>query len=309
MAITRILSVDGGGVRGIIPAIVLERLSAEPGLEGWLDRADLLAGSSTGGLIALLLAAGVAVPDLRDLYEKQADKVFADSVLDDIKDLGKLIGAEYHIANLEKVVHKTLGDKTLADLDKRVLVTAFDLDNEDPIAPTWKPKLFHNYPGPDSDGDALAYRVGTATSAAPTYFEAFDGYIDGGVFATNPSMCALAQTQDPRIPVGERAELDEVRLLSLGTGRSLQHIEGTTNDWGYVQWIRPLINLMLDGVNGIADFQCQQLLGDDHYHRLGPTFPPGKKIDQADVGEIPYLRDFALQLDLTKTADWLRANW
>jgi Patatin-like phospholipase len=309
VAITRILSVDGGGVRGIIPAIVLQRLSAEPGLEGWLDRAHLLAGTSTGGLIALLLAAGVAVPDLRDLYEHQADKVFADSVLDDIKDLGKLIGAEYHIANLEKVVHKALGDKTLAELDKRVLVTAFDLDDEDPTAPTWKPKLFHNYPGDDSDGDALAYRVGTATSAAPTYFEAFDGYIDGGVFATNPSMCALAQTQDPRIPVGERAALDEVRLLSLGTGRSLQHIEGTGNDWGYVQWIRPLINLMLDGVNGIADFQCKQLLGEEHYHRLGPTFPPGKKIDQSDVGEIPYLRDFALQLDLTTTADWLRANW
>jgi patatin-like phospholipase/acyl hydrolase len=308
VAITRVLAVDGGGVRGIIPSIVLERLCAEPGLDGWLDRTNLIAGTSTGGLIALLLGAGIEVPHLRDLYEQQAGEVFKDSVLDDIKDLGRLIGAEYHIANLENVLHKTLGDKTLAELDKRVLVTAFDLDNEDPTARTWKPKLFHNYPGPDSDGSALAYRVGTATSAAPTYFEAFDGYIDGGVFATNPSMCGLAQVLDPRIPDAERAELHEVRLLSLGTGRSLQHIEGNQNDWGYVQWVRPLINLMLDGVNGIADFQCKQILG-DQYHRLAPTFPPGKKIDQADVGEVPYLRDFALQLDLDETADWLRANW
>jgi patatin-like phospholipase/acyl hydrolase len=308
VAITRVLAVDGGGVRGIIPSIVLERLCAEPGLDGWLDRTNLIAGTSTGGLIALLLGAGIEVPHLRDLYEQQAGEVFKDSVLDDIKDLGKLIGAEYHIANLEKVLHKTLGDKTLDQLAKRVLVTAFDLDNDDPVAPTWKPKLFHNYPGDDSDGDALAYRVGTATSAAPTYFEAYDGYIDGGVFATNPAMCALAQVLDPRIKA-ERAELHEVRLLSLGTGHSLQHIEGNQNDWGYVQWVRPLINLMLDGVNGIADFQCKQILGDDQYHRLAPTFPPGKTIDQAAIDEIPYLRDFALQLDLSATADWLRKNW
>jgi patatin-like phospholipase/acyl hydrolase len=308
MATTRILAVDGGGVRGIIPAIVLQRLCAEPGLEGWLDRVDLLAGTSTGGLIALSLAAGVAVSDLRGLYEQHASEVFADTLWDKIEDLGKLIGAQYHVENLERVVHETLGDKTLAQLDKRVLVTTFDLDNEDPKARTWKPKLFHNYPGADSDGDALAYHVGTATAAAPTYFESFDGYIDGGVFATNPSMCALAQTQDPRIPDDERAELDDVRLLSLGTGRSLQYIEGTTKDWGYVQWVRPLINLMLDGVNGIADYQCNHVLR-DHYHRLAPVFPPDKQIGMDAVDEIPYLADFATNLDLTETADWLRANW
>jgi hypothetical protein len=308
MAIARVLTVDGGGVRGIIPAIVLERLCAEPGLDGWLDRVDLLAGTSTGGLIALSLAAGIAPGDLRALYEKHAGEVFADSLFDDVKDLGKLIGADYNVGNLERVVHETLGEKTLAQLDKRVLVTAFDLDNEDPGERTWKPKLFHNYPGADSDGDALAYRVGTATAAAPTYFESFDGYIDGGVFATNPSMCALTQTQDPRIPDDERAELHEVRLLSLGTGRSLQYIEGSTHDWGYVQWVRPLIDVMLDGVNGIADYQCKQLLG-DHYHRLAPTFPTGKQIGMDGVDDIPYLADFATALDLTATADWLRANW
>ena len=204
MAITRVLTVDGGGVRGIIPAIVLERLCAEPGLDGWLDRVDLVAGTSTGGLIALSLAAGIAPGDLRALYEKHAGEVFADNLFDDVKDLGKLIGADYNVGNLERVVHETLGDKTLAQLDKRVLVTAFDLDNEDPDERTWKPKLFHNYPGPDSDGDALAYRVGTATAAAPTYFESFDGYIDGGVFATNPSMCALDPDPGPAHP-GRRA--------------------------------------------------------------------------------------------------------
>ncbi|SRR6266511_1864719 len=308
MPISRVLTVDGGGVRGVIPAVVLERLCAEPGLEGWLDRVDLLAGTSTGGLVALSLAAGIDVSELRRLYEERAGYVFADSFLDDIKDLGKLLGADYDVANLEREVHRVLGDRTLGQLDKRVLITTFALDNEAPIERSWKPKLFHNFPGADSDGDALAYRVGTATAAAPTYFATFDGYIDGGVFATNPSMCALAQTQDSRIPPDERASLDEVRLLSLGTGRSLHRIEGKTHDWGYVQWVRPLIDLMLDGVNGIAHYQCSQLLG-ERYHRLAPTFPPDRQIGTDAVGDVPYLVDFASSLDLTSTADWLRAYW
>ena len=123
-------------------------------------------------------------------------------------------------------------------------------------------------------------------------------------------MCALAQTQDPRIPVDERAELHEVRLLSLGTGRSLQHIEGTDATTGATCSGSGRSSTSCSTAStGSPTSSAQQLLGDDHYHRLAPTFPPGKKIDQADVGEIPYLRDFASQLDLTKTADWLRANW
>jgi uncharacterized protein len=308
MAISRILAIDGGGVRGVIPAIVLQRLGAEPGLEDWLDRVDLLAGTSTGGLIALSLAAGIDVADLSRLYAERAAHVFADSLLDDVKDLGKLLGADYRVTNLEREIHRVLGDRTLAQLDKRVLIPTFDLDNEAPIERTWKPKLFHNFPGDDSDGDALAYRVGTATAAAPTYFASFDGYIDGGVFATNPSMCALAQTQDVRVPAEERANLQEVRLLSLGTGQSLRHIEGKRHDWGYAQWVRPLLDVMRDGVNGIAHYQCSQILG-ERYHRLAPTFPPGRQIGMDAVGEIPYLADFASRLDLTATTDWLRANW
>jgi hypothetical protein len=308
VAISRILAVDGGGVRGVIPAIVLERLSAEPGLGGWLDRVDFLAGTSTGGLIALSLAAGVDVADLRGLYETRAAQVFADSFLDDVKDLGKLLGADYRVANLEREVHKVLGDRTLAQLEKRVLIPAFDLDNEASVERSWKPKLFHNFPGEDSDGDVLAYRVGTATAAAPTYFATFDGYIDGGVYATNPSMCALAQTQDARIPATERGDLQELRLLSLGTGQSLHYIEGKTLDWGYLQWVRPLIDLMLDGVKGIAHYQCAQLLG-GRYHRLAPIFPPERQIGMDAVSDIPYLADFASQLDLSTTVQWLRADW
>jgi patatin-like phospholipase/acyl hydrolase len=308
MATERILSIDGGGVRGVVPTIVLQRLSQEPDLEGWLDRVDLVAGTSTGGLIALALGAGRDVEVIRRLYVDRAKDVFADSFWDDIRDLGKILGADYDVANLRRELETIFGGLTLADLQRRVLVTAFDLDNEDPTTRTWKPKIFHNFPGDDTDGTRLVSKVGTYTSAAPTYFQSEDGYIDGGVFATNPSMCALAQTQDPRIPADERADLDTVRVLSLGTGRSLVHVEGQSLDWGYLQWVRPLIGLMLDGTNGIADYQCAQILR-ERYHRLAPTFPPDCEIGMDAVGDIPYLVEFAEQLDLGPTIEFLRSTW
>jgi patatin-like phospholipase/acyl hydrolase len=309
MGSTRILCIDGGGVRGIIPTILLQRLTSEPGLEDWLASVEFVAGTSTGGLMALMLGAGLDLQTIRDLYEKRASKVFADSLLDDIKDVGKVIGADYDVANLRDEAHKVFGERTLGDLEKRVLVTSFDLDNEATENRTWKPKIFHNFEGPDSDGAQLAYNVATYTSAAPTYFNSADGYIDGGVFAPNPTMCALAQSQDPRNLPADRAALDDVRVFSFGTGHSPTYLEGDSLDWGYVQWIRPLISLILDGTNGIADFQCRQILGDDHYFRLAPKFPADKSIDQDAVDEIPYMIDFAEQLDITAAVSWLKTNW
>jgi len=308
MTTTRILSIDGGGVRGVIPIVLLQRLCREPGLEGCLERVDLAAGTSTGGIIALGVAAGLDLGTLRELYEQRAARVFKDNLFDDIRDLGKILGADYNVANLRRELDDVFGDMTLDQLAKRVLVTAFDLDNESPVARSWKPKLFHNYPGADSDGAQLVAAVGTYTSAAPTYFQSADGFVDGGVFATNPSMCALAQTRDVRIPVEERTDPADTRLLSLGTGRSLMHIDGATKDWGYLQWVRPLISIMLDGVNGIADYQCRQMLGDS-YFRIGPTFPADVDIAMDDVDRVPWMIDFAENVDLTDAIAWMRENW
>jgi patatin-like phospholipase/acyl hydrolase len=189
-----------------------------------------------------------------------------------------------------------------------VLITAFDLDNEDPRPErrTWKPKLFHNFPGPDNDRTEPVYKIGLYTSAAPTYFPSVDGFIDGGVYAGNPSMCALAQTQDHRYP--PTPPLSDVVVLSLGTGTTLQYIAGRTHDWGYAQWVKPLITLMLDGSTGIADYQCRQILR-DRYHRLAPLFPPGTAVPLDGAKKIPYLLEFAETVALDETVAWLERFW
>ncbi len=309
MAKYRILSIDGGGIRGIVTTVLMQRLKATPGLEGYLDSVDLVAGTSTGGLLALGIARRLGLEEIRDLYVNDGPEIFDDSWLDDLLDLGKLRGADYKTAPMRRVFKRVLGEETtLGQLQKRVLITAFDMDNEDEDESrrSWKPKLFHNFHGDGNDRHELAYKVGMYTAAAPTYFPSVDGYIDGGVFANNPAMCALAQTQDTRYrptPV-----LDDVKLLSLGTGTSLFYIRGKTLDWGYAQWIKPLISLMLDGISGIADYQCHQMLR-DRYHRLAPVFPPDVSIPMDGVKKIPYMIQFAEGLDLHPTIRWMRRHW
>ncbi|HBX71172.1 MAG TPA: hypothetical protein DEH25_17805 [Chloroflexi bacterium] len=304
----RILSLDGGGIRGLITVIMLQRLSQKPGLANWLDQVDLVAGTSTGGLLALAIAKGLDLQVLRDLYEKKGKDVFDDSLLDDIFDLATIIGAEYDNKKLGRELKKILQNTTLGELKYSVIITSFDLDNEAANASerSWKPKLFHNLPGEGNDNEQLAYKVGLYTSAAPTYFPSVDGFIDGGVFANNPSMCALAQTQDKRNL--NRVPFDDVVLLSLGTGTSMTYIQKKRLDWGYAQWVKPLINLMLDGVVGIADYQCKQILG-NQYHRLAPSFPPGVFIPLDDVKKVPEMVKFANQVPIDKTAEWLHNNW
>jgi patatin-like phospholipase/acyl hydrolase len=306
MAKYRVLSIDGGGIRGVVTTVLLQRIVATPGLENFLNSIDLIAGTSTGGLLALGVANELDLSEVRDVYVKKGPKIFDDSWLDDLVDLGKLRGADYGTKGLRRELRRLFGKTTLGELSKRVLITAFDLDNEEPERRTWKPKLFHNFEGSENDRASLAMDVGLYTSAAPTYFPSVDGYIDGGVYASNPAMCGLAQTQDPRYD--PTPSLNDVLLLSLGTGRSLQYIKGKSHNWGYAQWVKPLISLMLDGTAGIADYQCHQMLR-DRYHRLAPVFPVGVTIAMDEIDKIPYMVEFAETLPIEDTINWLLQTW
>jgi patatin-like phospholipase/acyl hydrolase len=146
------------------------------------------------------LAHGLTPAELHAFYYQKGKRIFDDSWLDDIRDLGGLTGADYDNHHLKEELANIFGDTLLKLLGKKVLIAAFDLDNEatDEAQRHWKPKFFHNFEGSDSDGDTKATDVAVYTSAAPTYFPTADRYIDGGVVANNPSMAALAQTQDVR---------------------------------------------------------------------------------------------------------------
>lgn len=301
MAPYRVVSIDGGGIRGILTARVLERIDEI--LPGFLSKVDLFAGTSTGGLLALGLGAAMSPTALRQMYERCAGRVFADSLLDQLKDLGNLIGAEYAIQPLHETLSEYFPGTTLGQLPRKVLVSAFQLDNEGKgraSVRAWKNKLFHNFPGEDSDSGELVADVGVRTSAAPSYFPIFQGYIDGGVTASSPAMCAVAQALDRRAGA---QPLENVVLLSLGTGYNPHHLPLENADWGLVQWAPHLINIMLEGSQGLVDFQCRQILG-DHYLRVDPVLP--REIGMGSIKYIPELLETANQVDVAPIVEWLK---
>jgi patatin-like phospholipase/acyl hydrolase len=309
----RILSFDGGGIRGVLSAVLLDQLLTEypPLLVDRPGTVTMFAGTSTGGILALGLAAGLSPAQIRDLYVLNGKLIFDSSWTRDLVELGGLTGSKYDNANLKQILQETFGGLKLADLKPRVLIPSYSLDNQapDPSNRTWKPKFFHNFPGVDTDGESLVVDVALSTSAAPTYFPSHVIYVDGGVIANNPSMSAVAQALDTRNPPAEHAALNEIKLLSIGTGASLQYIDtkGEDLDWGDAQWIKPILNVMMDGSVGVADFECQQLLG-NRYCRLEPIFPAGKSFPLDDVSKIVDLMDFAKSVVLTDAVAWLKAS-
>jgi patatin-like phospholipase/acyl hydrolase len=303
-----ILSLDGGGMRGLITLTVLERLvAAHP---QFLKKINLISGTSTGGLIALGLASGLSPYALRNLYYEQGEKIFQDSWWDDLLDGGNLWGAEYDSQPLAHTTKLILGRKRLRDLRKKVLITTFDLEGrtQSRRKQGWKPKFFHNFDGSDSDGAVFAADVATYTTAAPIYFPSVDGFIDGGVCANNPSMAALAQTQDPRAAIHPRPNLSDICMISLGTGKVTRTLPEGNGDRGIVQWARPLIDLMLDATTDLADYQCRQLLR-GHYQRITPFFSPDQNYHLDDWQARDELIGIGQQIDLRDTLSWLEKYW
>lgn len=304
-----ILSCDGGGIRGLFTARVLERLVEHtPKL---VERVDLCAGTSTGGIISLALAAGYGPGELVKLYLEEGKGIFDDSFFDDVLDLGNAVGAQYGSKGRKKALTKRFGKMKLGELQKKVLITAFELDARDEIDDQeirhHKPKFFHNFAvtAPDvDDRQELAVDVAMRTSAAPTYFPSYQGYIDGGVVANNPSVAALAQALDSKTG---KQKLEDVHVLSIGTGINPTYVKTPRNgevDWGWTQWAKPLISAMMDGVMGVAHYECKRILG-DRYRRVDAVFEQKAAMDDVSDENLEYLMQQANGLDLAKAYAWL----
>ncbi len=299
----RILSLDGGGIRGVFTTTLLSKLESRT---PFLAKVDLFAGTSTGGIIALGLAAGLTPDELTDLYLGVGPDIFPESHLGPLAILGKLVTAPYDNAALKRALEDVFsrrGYATLGQLPRKVLVPTFDLDSSEgpasrPGRPHWKPKIFHNYPH-DGDPDEGIVDVALRTSAAPTFFPSYQGFVDGGVIANNPSMVALAQALHP--DTGGQ-QVTDVCVLSIGTGQRFRFIRGETLDWGYVQWAMPLAQLIVEGPMDTARYECEQLLL-DRFHRLDPELPRETELD--DAAAAPDLVAMAKAVEVGPTLDWL----
>lgn len=291
----RILSFDGGGIRGVLSASLLKELTEREGVSGFMDNLDMVAGTSTGGLIALMAAHGLTPDEIVDLYIELGPYIFHRPWWREIPILSFFMDmswARYDNTALKTKLEKIFDpDRRLGDLGKKVLIPSFNLDGQVNGKRMWKPKFFHNFDiVGDNDKDVLVVDVALATSAAPTYFPIYKNYVDGGVVANNPSLSALLQAiYRPSIPErDQRAKvpnnLSEIALLSIGTGKFEKYEAVDNPDWGLYHWGKVIGDLVTSNLTGMSSWQCKRLLG-QQYHKLNPFSE--KPISLDDIKAIP----------------------
>lgn len=304
----KILSLDGGGIRGLFTATLIKRLNNHPQICGWLDNIDLIAGTSTGGIIALALAMEKNTDKICRLYKCKGDNIFEKDI-ENFIDIKNILSSAYSNESLREELYQYFGEITLGELATKITIPTFDLDDKHDFDKNgsanergWKPKIFHNFEAIDSDKSRKVADIALYTSSAPTYFPIADGFIDGGVFANNPSNIAIAQA------LSQKISLDDISLLSIGAGVNLQYIDAVNDDWGAYQWLPKLIDILMEGVTGIADFQAEQLLG-ERYNRVQIFLRKNSRIELDSIDKIPEIENLAYDLNISKTVEWIDKNW
>ncbi|MEM1177621.1 MAG: CBASS cGAMP-activated phospholipase [Acidobacteriota bacterium] len=291
--VRKILSIDGGGIRGLIPALVLEAIEEKTG-RPTCSLFDLIAGTSTGGILALGLtrpaeAGGpmYSASALAELYELRGSEIFASDTWRRLRSFDGLADEKYSAAGLERALDDYFGEVRLQDALAEVLITSYEIERRIPWFFKRHRALVHE------DYDFLMKDVARCTSAAPTYFEPkrietsetdYWALIDGGVYANNPAMCAYieAKTLWPE---------DELILVSLGTGALTRRLPAEeAKNWGVAQWAQPILDIVFQGVSSTVDYQLGKLL-DDHYHRFEVTLSEGSDdMDDASPDNLRLLR-------------------
>lgn len=293
-----ILSIDGGGMRGIIPAVVLSHIEKYTG-KRTCEMFDLIAGTSTGGLLALLLAcpdqngqSAYTANDSIRLYENEGSTIFDLPLWKKTQSLGGLLDERYPSAGIESVLESYLGDVRLSQSLTEVLVTSYDIERQNPFYfKSVKAKR-------DPENDFLMKEAGRATSAAPTYFEPYKlstpngnymALVDGGLIANNPSVCALVEAI--KMWPGE-----DYFVISLGTGRLVIDVNyNQARDWGFIPWAKNILPFVFDAQSDSADHQIEQLMpinghGRQYYRFQVTLTPETSSMDDSSRGTLRKMR-------------------
>jgi len=278
----QILSLDGGGIKGLFSAAILAHLE-EDFKVNITNHFDLIVGTSTGGIIALGLGAGIRPIKLVEFYVSKGPKIFASSSLNRFKHWFRhWIKNKYNNIELKHALKECFGDKLLADSNKRLVITAYNIGEDD----IYLFKTPHNE-RLIRDWKVPMWKVALATSAAPTYFPSFNDInnirlIDGGVWGNNPIMVGITEAVSLLgVP------LSNIRVLSLGTTDEIKGRPKALDHGGIWQWKKEAINVILRGQSIAAFTQAQHLLGKDKVIRINPKVPDGLfKLDKLSVKEL-----------------------
>lgn len=312
----KILSIDGGGIRGILPADIIAHLEKRLQVEirdesvRIADFFDLLSGTSAGGILTCLYLVpqknrdGIVRPkysanEAAGFYSELGPVLFRKPISYIIKSAAGLLRSRYCEDELYKFSKKILGDAYISEVMKDCLVTAYDLSSR-------KALLFSRY-STIKYGDMADYKlcdIARSTSAAPSYFiparifakdKGSRHLVDGGVYAGNPAMCSYVEA----IKIWPGEPVSNFWMLSLGTGKVVKayHHENTRH-FGYLHWLNPILDILMSSVSETVDYQVQQIFTvsgvPQNYIRIEPPMLNADvRIDNASQKNIAKLKSAA----------------
>jgi uncharacterized protein len=331
----KVLSIDGGGIRGIIPAMVLNYIEERTG-KRIAEMFDFIAGTSTGGILALGLTKRnsdsainhepeYTAAELVNFYHKFGRKIFSEYIPTSVDDL---IQPKFNPKGRQEVLEDLLGEACIEDALREVLITSYDVELRTPIFFTSNHKAEESG-SLDSRLICRGFKMvqaAMATSAAPTFFPPYkletvhrtsEGYyalIDGGVFANNPSSLAMMEAMiSHKRDTDQELQRADTLVVSLGTGSLTRKYEyGDVKNWGQLKWAIPILNIVLDSQSESVAYQLHKLMfhKDDvdrgqhrNYYRFQVPLSSDDGRDQMDNAtprNIQYL-DLVVQ----KSPEWL----
>jgi uncharacterized protein len=328
-----ILCIDGGGIRGVFPAMFLANLEAELKSKGFEktkihQHFNLISGTSTGGIMAIALALGMPAHDIYRLYLENAKSIFG-------KKKGfwsSLFYSSHDRSFLETLIREKFKeiaggeDPRLADCKTNICIPIYDLMQGKPsvLKNNYHPRFVRDYHIP-------AYHAALATSAAPTYFDPystkyidlknieqpFSNKVDGGVFANNPSLLTIIEAQK-----AFNKDLSELRVLSIGTGHQRFADACEKKKWGVGYWMlnkkRRIIELFMQGqsqqVQNLISLLQRGIDGNETenfiYKRIDTELDEtcNIKLDEADRGKLEKLAEKA-HIEFQNSANEVISNF
>ena len=296
----RVLAIDGGGIRGVIPARILvhiEEILREVSRDEKAkisDYFDLVAGTSTGGILTALILApepSYSAEDMVKLYVEHGDGIFTRSAMTRSIDRGGLFHPLYQHEPIEAILEEYLGDLKISDLKRPCLIPTYNIENGtatfiSSLGILQNPRY-----------NCLVKDVIRATTAAPTYFaptrKRRDAFIDGGMFANNPALCAYIEAT--KFPSEPRAQ--DIMILSLGTGSiNRNYPYDLARRWGRLNWIRPALEIYSSAASQTVNHQLEMLYLNkeraENYLRIEPNlneFSVSAAMDNASADNIAAL--------------------
>jgi patatin-like phospholipase/acyl hydrolase len=277
----KVLAIDGGGIRGIIPAVILSELQNRLGKD-LSQTFDLISGTSTGGIIALGIGTACnngkpySPGQLVDLYVQNGPGIFAKSWL---TSLSATFRPKYSPDALESTLERFFQATEFSSAFTPLLISSYDLQHQLPF-------FFKSHRiAADPSFNWKVTAIARATSAAPTFFPPFHltrgaedyALVDGGVFVNNPSMAAYAEARK-LYPAATR-----VVLVSVGTGDRQDRITyNTAKDWGLLGWAKQIVPVLMDSVSEAVDYELAAL-PECSYHRLQVSDLPGASAEMDNV--------------------------